>query len=177
MRGRATTLGAVSLALLFGSAGLVFLAPRATAFGERPYEANTVVGGGDPFLYVYSGETNAQSFTATATYVLLNVTLRVRNTGSLTDPINITIRTDAGGVPAGWILAWSNPLAGGTISLMNAPLTPSPLLTQGTTYWIVAAKGANVNDAYEWHHSNANTYAGGRAILDTGTGWMNPLLP
>ena len=89
----------------------------------------------------------------------------------------ITIRTDAGGVPAGWILAWSNPLAGGTISLMNAPLTPSPLLTQGTTYWIVAAKGANVNDAYEWHHSNANTYAGGRAILDTGTGWMNPLLP
>src|SRR2546422_4535647 len=177
MRGRATALAAVSLALLFSTSSISLLAPSAAAFGERRYEANTIVGGGDPFLYVYSGESNAQSFTATATYVLLNVTLRVRNTGGLTDPINITIRPDASGVPSPSVLAWSNPLAGGTVSLMDAPLTPTPILRQGTTYWLVATKGANVNDAYEWHHSGANTYAGGRAILDTGTGWMNPLLP
>ncbi|MFA5896566.1 MAG: choice-of-anchor R domain-containing protein [Thermoplasmata archaeon] len=164
----------LAIGLLLGSLGLPLLAAPAAALGERVYDANTVIGGTDPFLLVYSAQSVAQSFTASGTYILLNVTLRLRNAGGTTDTVNITIQTDSGGVPSGTVLAWSNPLAPGTVGPISAPLTPTPTLRQGIVYWIVAVKGNNAIDAYEWHHSGGNTYAGGKAMVNTGSGWTNP---
>lgn len=150
-----------------------FLAFPASAFGERVFDSNTVVGS-DPFFPVYAGQGVAQSFTASDAYFLQNVTLRMRNAGPIGDTINITIRTDLGGQPSGNILAWSTPITGGTLGSMSAPLTPNPLLTKGTVYWIVSAKGGAITDAYEWHHSGGAVYPGGSAKLDTGSGWIDP---
>src|SRR5213593_2556582 len=109
----------VVLTTLSGSALLVPTGP-ARAFGEHSFESNTVIGGGDPFFNVWSGQSVAQSFVPSDTYILLNV----------------TIRSDAGNAPAASSLAWSNPISGGTIAAVNVPLTPTPLLSAGAVYWI-----------------------------------------
>jgi uncharacterized repeat protein (TIGR01451 family) len=164
---------AVAALLVLSVLAAPFLAATAAAFGERVYESNTVVGGGDPSLLVWSGNSVAQSFTPATTYLLLNVTLRLRNLGGGGNTVNITIRTTAGGVPSNAVLAWANPLAGGAVGPVNVPLTPTPTLIQGVLYWIVAVKGGTAAVAIEWHHSNANTYAGGKAMTNTGAGWTN----
>ncbi len=165
---------ALAVALLLSVALAPLLARPASAFGERAYDANTVIGGGDPFFLVWSGESVAQSFTASESYVLLNLTLRLRNTAGTGNLVNITIRPDAGGVPSAGYLAWSNVQAPGTVGPVNVSLTPSVDLARGVLWWIVATKGGPQNQAYEWHHSGANTYAGGKAMVNTGTGWVNP---
>ncbi len=151
-----------------------WLLPYASAFGERVYEANTVIGPKDPFFVIWSGESVAQSFTASSTYVLLNLTLRLRNTAGAGNAVNITVRPDATGVPSNAVLAWSIVQAGATVGPVNVPVTPSPTLTVGVLYWIVATKSGPLTQAYEWHHSGTDTYAGGKVMLNTGSGWTNP---
>jgi uncharacterized repeat protein (TIGR01451 family) len=152
----------------------------AAAYGERVYDSNTVVPIGDPSLLVWSQQSVAQSFTPGATYVLLNVTLRLKNLGNSMNPVNITIRPDSGGVPSTSLLAWADIVGPpGSVGPVNVPLTPTPTVTQGVLYWIVATKGGLATVAYEWHHSNADLYAGGKAMTNAnaGAGWTNPATP
>src|SRR6267143_533091 len=102
----------VAVLLILSVLAAPFLAATAAAFGERVYDSNTVVGAGDPSFLVWSGNSVAQSFTPSTTYVLLNVTLRLRNLGGAGNTVNITIRPTAAGVPSAAVLAWANPRAG-----------------------------------------------------------------
>src|SRR5207245_9285622 len=74
----------VFILLLLGAVRAPLLAGRAAAFGERPFESNTVISG-TSHITVSSSESVAQSFVATASYRLTNLTLRLRNTGDITD--------------------------------------------------------------------------------------------
>jgi len=110
-------LASVLVLVLLASGFLTLLTMPAAAFGEKPYESNTVIA--DSFhLNVYSGQSVAQSFLATASYRLLNTTLRLRNTGDTSDVISITIRPDAGGVPSTNVMA-SSPIVIGNNSLIT----------------------------------------------------------
>ena len=164
------------IGFVLGLLSTPFVGAPASGFGERVFDSNTVIGP-DPFFLVYTAQRVAQSFTATDAYRLQNVTLRMRNDGPTGDRINITIQTDAAGIPSGVLLAWSNPITGGTVGSMNAPLTPNPLLAKGTVYWIVATKGGAMNDAYEWYHSGGAVYPEGKAMLNPGAGWTDPGSP
>jgi len=149
------------------------LAPTAEAFGERPYEWNQVINGTN-HLDVYSGESVAQSFVATESYELWNVTLRLRNTGDTTDAINVTIRSDSAGAPAAAYLAASNLVIGNTVlGQYTLAFSAPPVLTKGARYWIVATCPSILANTHEWHHSAANVYADGKALinLSLGAGW------
>src|SRR2546430_8414906 len=148
-----------------------------TPLFRSPFEPDTVISG-TSHITVSSSESVAQSFVATASYRLTNLTLRLRNTGDITDSLNVTIRPDAGGVPSSVALA-SKDLVIGNTNLGNyaVPFTASQTnLTAGTTYWIVATSASFASNGYEWHHSNADTYAGGQAKinLNVAGGGVNP---
>jgi len=170
----------VFILLLLGAVLAPFLSVPAAAFGERPFESNTVISG-TSHITVSSSESVAQSFVATASYRLTNLTLRLRNTGDITDALSVTIRPDAGGVPSTVALASKNLVIGNTnLGNYAVPFTASqPNLTVGTPYWIVATSASFASNGYEWHHSNADTYAGGQAKinLNFGGGWVNPATP
>ena len=170
-------LASVLVLVLLASGFLTLLTMPAAAFGEKPYESNTVIA--DSFhLNVYSGQSVAQSFLATASYRLLNTTLRLRNTGDTSDVISITIRPDGGGVPSTNVMA-SSPIVIGNNSLGNyaVPFAAPPALQAGQSYWIVATGSSSILNLYEWHHSNANVFANGQAMTDVGGGWTNPGTP
>ncbi|TLZ92258.1 MAG: hypothetical protein E6K04_04520 [Methanobacteriota archaeon] len=63
--------------LLLGAALLPLLSTPAAALGERVYESNTVIAGTN-HLSVDSSDSVAQSFLTSASYRLLNLTLRLR---------------------------------------------------------------------------------------------------
>ncbi len=169
----------VLLFLLAGAALAPFFMPPAAGFGERTFDWNQVINGTN-HLDVYSGETVAQSFTPTVSYALLNVTLRLKNRGDLTDPLNVTIRPDATGVPATTYLAASNVVIGNpTLGQYDISFPGGAKLTAGGRYWIVAACSSLVTNAYEWHHSGADVYPAGKAMinLNVGGGWTDPSSP
>ena len=165
--------------LLAGAILPPLLAPTAEAFGERPYEWNQVINGTN-HLDVYSGESVAQSFVATESYELWNVTLRLRNTGDTTDAINVTIRSDSAGAPAAAYLAASNLVIGNTVlGQYTLAFSAPPVLTKGARYWIVATCPSILANTHEWHHSAANVYADGKTLinLSLGAGWQDPATP
>src|SRR2546428_3240295 len=165
------------VALLASGIAGVLVAPPARGFGEMVFEKNATIGGGDPSFTVWSGQSVAQSFTATGTYVLLNLTLRMRNSGSTTDSVNITIQPDAAGVPSGTILAGSDPIAGGSVGTVTVPLSPTPVLTNGVVYWIVVIKSGGQPEGYSWYHSGADVYVGGKAMVSGGSSLGGPPPP
>ena len=131
---------AVTFVLLLAAVALVpFLGPPAAAFGERPFDSNTVISGTNNLL-VYQSQSVAQSFLASASYRLTDVTLRLRNTGDTTRGITISIRTDAGGNPGSSSLT-SRSFVLGNNDLTNAQIlfATQPQLTAGVEYWIVAS--------------------------------------
>ena len=172
-----TSPAVVLLVLLAGAALAPLLAPPAAGFGERPFDSNQVINGTNHFD-VYGGETVAQSFTPTASYDLLNLTLRLKNRGDLTDALNVTIRPDSAGVPATGFLAAANVVVGSTaLGQYDVGFASGARLTAGVRYWIVAASSSLVTNAYEWHHSGADVYPAGKAMVNNLGGWTNPSAP
>ncbi|MEK6851236.1 MAG: hypothetical protein AABY30_01715, partial [Candidatus Thermoplasmatota archaeon] len=90
--------------LLFGALSLLLAAP-ATGYGERVFGANPTLSG--QTFPVFATERVAQSFVAAESFLLLNVSLNVRNLVPQADALNVTLRTDAGGSPSGTVLAWA----------------------------------------------------------------------
>ncbi|TLZ57820.1 MAG: DUF11 domain-containing protein [Methanobacteriota archaeon] len=163
--------------LLLAAALFPFLSPPAAAFGERVYESNTVISGTN-HLSVDSSDSAAQSFLTSASYRLLNLTLRLRNSGGSSNTIKIAIQSDASGQPSGTILAQVT-FAIPNTALANVVVTfPSPpSLGAGVQYWIVATSSTSIVNPYEWHHSNANTYPNGQAMTNFGGGGWTPASP
>lgn len=169
-----------TLLLVAVALGPPLLAAPAAAYGEHVFQANPVVGAGDPYYAAYSGSTLAQSILVSQDYILTNVTLRVRNDGSTTNPLVVSIHPDdtVRHVPLlSTTLASTSQVSPNnqpTPVNWSFPFSPSPTLHAGTVYWIVAqnaAPQAPPTNGYEWHESNGDTYANGTAyILDTGSG-------
>jgi len=153
-----------------------FVATPVEAFGERVYDANQVINAAN-HLNVYSGESVAQSFVATDAYRLLNLTLRLKNDGDTTDAVNVSIRADVGGVPADTYFAAAQIVIGNNnLGNYNVPFASPPGLAKGVRYWIVATCPSILVNTYEWHHSAADVYGNGKAMvnLNLGGGWANP---
>ncbi|MGI0149225.1 MAG: choice-of-anchor R domain-containing protein, partial [Thermoplasmata archaeon] len=132
-------LAGILVLVFLASSVLGFLSTPAAAFGERVYESNTTINGNTHFN-VFSGQSVAQSFLATGTYRLLNLTLRLRNAGDTNDPINLSIRTDAANVPSDTVLAATQLVLGNNVLANYAVTLPSPPgMTVGQRYWIVAS--------------------------------------
>ena len=162
-RRRPTSPLAVTFFLVFLGVGLVpFLATPAAALGERVFESNTVISGTN-HVTVDATDSAAQSFLASATYGLWNVTLRLRNPGDPTNSVTIRIRPDTGGIPSSSTVLASSTVTIGNTAVTNYPISfaARPVLTAGARYWIVATSSVFLN-GYEWHHSGANTYPGSR---------------
>jgi uncharacterized repeat protein (TIGR01451 family) len=150
----------------------------AAAFGEHVFESNTVISGTN-HLNADSTDSIAQSFVASASYQLWNLTLRLRNLGDASNSVTIGIRTDSGGVPSSTALVTSQvTIASTLVTNYPVPFTPAqrPSLTVGSRYWIVATSTALFN-GYEWHHSGADTYPNGRAMTNFGGGSWSAASP
>jgi len=157
------------ISFLAGSLVVPLLAPAASAYGERPYEWNQGTSTTAPVL-VYNLQSAAQSFVATQTYRLLNVSLRISNPGSFA--IEVSVRPDAAGAPSYVVLA-SNQITGpGTVGWVSIPFTSPPVLAQGSRYWIVVSSTADSTRAYRWYHANSDSYPNGWASVNvSGAGW------
>lgn len=107
----------------------------------------------------------AQSFSVSSTLSLTDLKLVLRKVGN---PANATVRitTDNAGRPSGTILASgtvSSPLVSTSYGLVDITLTASPVLTAGTTYWIVIDSNTSASNYYM---IGANTnYANGQAKI------------
>ena len=122
----ASPLFGILLLLFAGALFSPFIVTPVAAFGERVYDANQVINAAN-HLNVYSGESVAQSFVASDAYRLLNLTLRLKNNGDTTDAVNVSIRPDAGGVPAGTTLAVAQIVIGTTtLGNYNVPFASPP---------------------------------------------------
>ncbi len=172
-RSPALTLAAVACLVLLTLASPLLARP-ARAYGEHVFQENPVVGAGDPYYGVYGGVTLAQSFRVTESYVLTNLTLRVRNDGGGMNALVVSIHPDdpVRHVPVmGTRLAsasWVTPNGGSPPVNWSFPLNPSPTLQGGGVYWIVAENNASAappTDGYEWHESNGDTYPNGSAYV------------
>lgn len=160
--------------LVLGSVASPLFVGAAAAYGEHVYEANPLLGPGDPYLAVFAQQTIAQSFTPNATFSLLNVTLRLRNVGTSTNTITIAIRPDdpVNHTPGATSLATAlvGTLDGAPPANVSIVFSPAAVVTAGDVYWIVASNGATQSgNGYRWYHSNADAYPGGHADLYNAT--------
>ncbi len=161
------------LCLLVAALVVPLVAEPAVGYGEHVYQANPIVGSSDPYYTVYSGSTLAQSFSVSETFVLLSVTLSVRNVGNSPNALVLSIHPDD---PLRHLPVMSQVLA---ITSQATPpgiqvntsfgLNPGPVLTAGRTYWIVGQNSANqAANGYDWYNSGADTYSGGSSA------WLDP---
>lgn len=111
----------------------------------------------------------AQSFTVSSSTSLMNLELYVRKIGN---PSNATVKITAN---SGNKPNFHNPLASGTLSSslvtssyqwMDISLTANPILTAGTTYWIVI--DANPSSSNYYSIAANSSYAGGQAKIGRG---------
>ncbi len=166
------------VASLLAASLLAPLLPTATAapYGSHVYQANPYVVLGAQFYPIYRGSTVAQSFLVNQTYALENVTLRVLNLGNDLNALNVSIHPDD---PATHLPVMGSTLASRQqVTATNATLpsnvswwfSPTPVLEEGQTYWIVAQNTApQSNSGYEWFSTNGTTYPEGQAFLESPT--------
>ncbi|HVU06551.1 MAG TPA: choice-of-anchor R domain-containing protein [Candidatus Paceibacterota bacterium] len=117
----------------------------------------------------------AQSFTVSQTLSIADLQLYIKKVGS---PSNATIRitTNSSGSPSNTVLAsgtLSSSLVSTSYSWEDITLTANPILTMGTTYWIVIDANNNSSNYYVIAANN-NAYSSGSAKLGKyNTSWSN----
>jgi hypothetical protein len=113
-----------------------------------------------------SAQDLAQSFTVSDDLSLVDLDIYVKKVGS---PSNATIKvtTDSGGSPSNTVLAsgtLSSSLVSTAYSWIDITLTADPVLSAGTTYWIVIDAN-NSSSNYYVAAANSGTYASGQAKI------------
>jgi hypothetical protein len=115
----------------------------------------------------------AQSFTVSDTLSLTNLQIYVKKVGS---PSNATVRivTDSNGSPSTSVLA-SGTLSSSLVSMsytwQTISLTANPILSAGTTYWIVIDANSS-SSKYYVAAGNTGSYASGMAKVGRyGNSW------
>src|SRR3990167_2404058 len=115
---------------------------------EAIHLQQTVKGADAGYYEVYGGTGNlqeeAQEFTPTASIICHQIKLYLYKTGSPTDNVYLTIRTDSSGLPSGTILGTSGTIAGSSIATVGTEytftFTTPVLLSSGVTYHFVISR-------------------------------------
>ncbi len=107
----------------------------------------------------------AQSFLATADYRIVRIEVMVHDLDFFqpVDPLDLSLQTDAGGVPSSTILATARADGPFGYSWVAFDLSPSVDLVAGATYWIVLEdnNGMDRESGYRWALSPGNPYPDG----------------
>lgn len=120
----------------------------------------------------------AQSFKPTKTGSINKVALKLKKFGS---PSNLTVRlmADNNGKPnKNTVLAsgtLSANLVTGQYSFTDIAFTTNPVLTLGTTYWIMVETSADNNNYWSWSQDTLGTYSQGVPLFSVNWSAGNPI--
>jgi len=115
----------------------------------------------------------AQKFTAGATKRITMAEINIRNTASGQGPVLVFICEDAAGSPGATIAQSSieSNLITSSYSYQSARFIDAPLLTSGTSYWIVVYLSENSANSYQW--STTTNTTDGKSSANYGTSWTS----
>jgi len=121
-----------------------------------------------------SSQDIAQSFSVSQSLSFTDLKIDIQKVGN---PSNATIKitTDNSGKPSSTILAsgtLSSSLASTTYAWMDIALTANPVLTSGTTYWIVIDANTNSSNYYT-AAANSGAYSGTALVGKYGGSWTS----
>jgi hypothetical protein len=105
----------------------------------------------------------AEAFTSGTSTALNKVSLYVRKVGNPGD-VTVRIVSNNAGNPSKTVLATGTLIAShvtGSLNFVDVLLTPSPTLSAGTTYWIIADASVNASNYFVWGSDTAQGYSGG----------------
>ncbi len=134
------------------------------------------------FATVSTNRDIAQSFTATASGALNQVSVNVAKIGAPASSLTVRIAADNGGKPSTSSLASANispSSVGTTASWINISFSTAPNLTNGAEYWIILDYGSNsATNYWNWRKDSSDAYASntGRTTSDWSSGsaiWTN----
>jgi len=155
-----------------------FLAPSARAAQLAIFESVDVPFVDGPTAYVFKNQDLAQSFTASMSYRLVRVDVMVHDLDIDVpiDPLDLTIETDAGGLPGGTVLATGRADGDFGYDWLTLDLSPPVNLTVGQVYWIVLQDNNDMNQqsGYKWAVKPGDVYTGGSGAIRTGGGSWSP---
>jgi len=138
---------------------------------ELIFDHNEIWGNGT-YNPVYKFNAVAQSFEASASYTVTNISLHVFSNKD--EPLNVTLQTSDSGLPSGTVIgnftpASSPPMV--TNDWMDFLAQNQTDILEGEIYWIVAMNDQSAPNGYFWYTSDADTYPQGViAVDDTGDG-------
>ncbi len=128
---------------------------------------------------IFKNQDLAQSFTATANYQLVRVEAMLHDLDPTqpVDPLNLTIASDAGGVPNGTALATGTADGGFGYDWLAFDLNSVIDLTAGAVYWIVLEDKIMIQGSgYKWGLKPGDTYPGGSYAVRSGGGPWSPMV-
>ena len=126
---------------------------------------------------VFDNQWGAQSFAASAAYVLAEVDLWAFTHGSTTNTSTVEIRLDSGGSPdmATPALANGSARAASSYAWVAFSLTPQVQLSRGAVYWVVLENSAaSGGTGWSWWNTRNDTYivpGVGEQSNDLGAKW------
>jgi len=172
MRASALALALVAMAVLGGPA-------TAAAYqfydGVNDPAPNYPIGGES--IDIFDNEWGAQSFTASAAYVLAEVDLWALTQKSATNTSTVEIRLDSGGSPdmTTSALARGSATASSAYAWVVFSLTPQVQLSRGAVYWVVIENAAaSGGTGWSWWNTRNDTYIAlgvGEQSNDLGAKW------
>ncbi len=154
--------------------GMAVAAGKSTEILDVDNSAPSTPGSSITFGNANGTQDLAQSFTVSDTLSLIKVGLYIRKNGN---PANATIRivTNNSGSPSSVVLAsgtLSSSLVSASYDWEEITFTANPVLTAGTTYWIVI--DANSSSSNYYVIGANDTYAGGQAKIGRyNSSWNN----
>ncbi|HYV08875.1 MAG TPA: choice-of-anchor R domain-containing protein [Thermoplasmata archaeon] len=171
-RATALALALVAMAVLGGPASAI-----AYQFydGVSDPPPNYPTGGAG--IDVFENQWGAQSFAASAAYVLAEVDLWAFTHGSTTDTSTVEIRLDSGGSPDMTTPALANgsARAASSYAWVAFPLAPQVQLSPGAVYWVVLESSApSGGTGWSWWNTRNDTYIApgvGEQSNDMGAKW------
>jgi hypothetical protein len=162
----------VSLAVSLGSIGVASPALAASTTDQS-------VGATAPFdsySWIYSAQGEGQTFTAGVTGPLESITVFLKDGGSATAGLTVTLRDAVAGLPSGSALA-TETIPDSAVPTSVGPVTVTfstpPAVTAGQAYafTITSTASSAGNQHYELYYKTTTNYSGGQAIENNGPGW------
>ena len=119
---------------------------------------------------ISSAQWAAQSFRASASYLLTRVSLWAQYSGNASEASRVEVRSDAGGLPnmVTFPLGSDTQFGSGAYRWVNFTLSLPVQLVAGQAYWVVMRNASGVSSiGWNWWNTRADTY------LDPGQGFAS----
>ena len=125
--------------------------------------------------YVDTGRWQAQSFTPEVNFKITKVSIYGNDTGTVNTPTTMICADDGTGLPdTSNILVSANVYYGTTWTWYDIEFATHPVLTAGTTYWLVIADASTAANGQIWSFKGSDVYPGGiRAYQSSGVWTKN----